>query len=83
MHKGPTTSVLQEFKLGMGMSITDAEYWIVGALGPSQKGTVDLNPQGVKAWMDKAEDAKWQQRWGYKRGDSWSAGRCSECSSLP
>lgn len=78
MHKGPTTSVLQEFKLGMGLSVTGAEYWIVGALGPSQSGTVDLDPRGVKIWMDEAEDNKWQARWGYRRETSWLAGQCSE-----
>jgi hypothetical protein len=78
MHKGPTTSVLQEFSLGMGLNVTNAEYWIVGALGPSQKGTVDLDPKGVKVWMDKTEDHMWQEIWGYQRDSAWKPGQCSE-----
>ena len=82
MHKGPTTSILQEFCLGMGMPIKNAEYWIVGALGPSQKGYVDLDPQGSKVWMDENEDVEWQTKWGYKRDSSWKPGQCSESQDI-
>lgn len=78
MHKGPTTSVLQEFHLGMGTCVPDAEYWVVGALGPSRQGSVSINPKGTKVWMGPSEDVKWQEKWGYKRGDKWRPGQCSK-----
>lgn len=82
MHKGPTTSVLDNFKLGMGKEVLGAEYWVVGALGPKMQGRVDLRPEGgVKVWMDGEEDRKWEERWGYKRGGEWERGVCSESRS--
>jgi hypothetical protein len=47
MHKGPTTSVLQEFCLGMGLPIKNAEYWIVGAISKRLRGSGSPRKQGV------------------------------------
>jgi hypothetical protein len=82
MHKGPTTSPLQEFNLGMGRRVNQAEYWVVGSLGPSQKGKVDLDPNGTKVWMEEEEDDALSKKWGYTRGSGWKKGLCSKSTTV-
>ncbi|KZV89762.1 glycoside hydrolase [Exidia glandulosa HHB12029] len=75
LKKGPFAYPAQSFKLGMGQPQT-VENWDFGGFGPSKKGTVTIDPQGVRAWLDPQNDVKYTARWGWKRDPGWTLGTC-------
>jgi hypothetical protein len=79
LKKGSAPTVAQSLRLGMGMKQDDIEWWDFGAFGPRRNGSVDIDPNGVKLWVD--EDVADEQgglngRWGWKRGQEWTLGQC-------
>ena len=76
LKKGPYATPAQGFRLGMGTAQT-LENWEFGGFGPSQKGTVTVDPQGLRAWLDPSvEPGCVSERWGWKRDPEWTLGTC-------
>jgi hypothetical protein len=51
LRKGPSPTPFQSMMLGLG-NPCEVENWEFGRFGPAQKGKVQLNPTGVKAWLN-------------------------------
>ncbi|KAF8323971.1 glycoside hydrolase [Clavulina sp. PMI_390] len=76
MKKGTRPTPAQSLRLGMGMSQT-VETWGFNQFGPKLEGTVTVDPQGTKAWMDPTNEPEGRNlRWGWKRGREWKLGTC-------
>ncbi|KAH8824451.1 glycoside hydrolase family 5 protein [Flagelloscypha sp. PMI_526] len=75
LKKGPTPTPIQGMRLGLGM-VQTVEDWGFGQFGPSKNGTVVVDPKGVKLWVDPEQGAKWDKKWGWERGESWTLGTC-------
>ena len=79
LKKGSAPTVAQSLRLGVGRKQEDIEWWDFGSFGPRKNGTVDIDPRGVKLWVD-ADVADEQDgvngRWGWKRSPEWKLGEC-------
>ena len=71
---GPMPTPHEGMRLGMGESV-EVERWKFGPLGPKKDGTVVINPQGRKAWLDPASE-KDGSKYGWVRGEDWKLGTC-------
>lgn len=80
---GPVPTPFENMRLAMGESLA-VDHYKFTSMGPSKTGQVVLDPQGTRLWISPADDAKrGAGRWGWKRGDEWEIGTCSEfCSRL-
>jgi hypothetical protein len=77
MKKGTRPTPAQCLRLGMGIKQDDIEVWGFTAFGPQKQGTVTVDPEGVKAWMDPAEEVDGvNPRWGWRRDPGWKLGTC-------
>ncbi|CAN6625056.1 ergosteryl-beta-glucosidase [Trichomonascus vanleenenianus] len=69
---GTCPTVAQSMQLGMGKKTVVARYTF-GKLGPSKAGTVTVDPEGRKAWI---QDDYWDKRYNWTRGKDWKLGEC-------
>jgi hypothetical protein len=79
LKKGSTPTLAQSMRLGMGMKQEGIEWWDFGSFGPRRNGSVDIDPNGVKLWVesDVADECEGVNgRWGWKRDEGWKLGRC-------
>ena len=79
LKKGSTPSPAQSLRLGMGMKQEDIEWWDFGSFGPRRNGSVDIDPNGVKLWVEPEladEVDGLNGRWGWKRSPEWKLGQC-------
>lgn len=82
LKKGSTPTPFEGMRLGMGEAVPIA-MWDFGPLGPRQNGTQVYDPKGAKLWLSKEDDiARGGGKWGWKRGESWEMGTCSESSLI-
>ncbi|GME97508.1 unnamed protein product [Ambrosiozyma monospora] len=63
---------IQGMRLGMGYSEVVEEYYL-GIFGPRKKGTIKIEPKGVKAWVT---NDKIDKHYGFKRDPGWKLGEC-------
>ena len=79
LKKGSTPTPFQGMRLAMGQAQT-CEYWDFGSFGPKRNGSVIIDPQGVRLWIDPEladEDENGVSlRWGWKRDLGWELGTC-------
>ena len=78
LKKGPSPTPFEGMRLGMGESV-DVTVWDFTQMGPKSAGTELLDPKGAKLWL-RAEDevTRGGGKWGWKRGEEWQMGTCSE-----
>lgn len=78
LKKGPSPTPFEGMRLGMGQAV-EVDVWDFGQLGPSKSGRLMIDPKGTRVWL-KAEDEQMRGggKWGWKRGDEWELGTCSE-----
>lgn len=79
LKKGSTPSPAQSFRLGMGIKQEDIEWWDFGSFGPRRNGSVDIDPNGVKLWVEPelADEVDGVNgRWGWTRSAEWKLGQC-------
>ncbi|KAF8638884.1 hypothetical protein AX17_001937 [Amanita inopinata Kibby_2008] len=79
LKKGTHPTPAQSFRLGMG-KVQNVDNWTFGALGPSQRGTVTIDPKGHKVWGaangDEGADGI-NNKWGWRRDtERWPLGIC-------
>jgi hypothetical protein len=58
----------------MGRAQT-VEEWGFGQFGPAKNGTVQLDPKGLKLWVDPEQGAEWDKKWGWERGERYVSSR--------
>lgn len=79
LKKGSNPTPLQSMRLAMGQ-IQTCEYWDFGSFGPKRNGSVTIDPDGVRLWVDPEladEDENGvSARWGWKRDPGWKLGTC-------
>lgn len=79
LKKGSAPTVAQSLRLGVGRKQEDIEWWDFGSFGPRRNGSVDIDPRGVKLWVDPDladEKDGVNGRWGWKRSPEWKLGEC-------
>ncbi|KAG8848316.1 hypothetical protein FRC20_002600, partial [Serendipita sp. 405] len=79
LKKGSCPTPAQGMRLGMGMKQDDIEWWDFGSFGPRRNGSVDIDPNGVRLWVDPEvadEIDGVNGRWGWKRSKEWELGKC-------
>lgn len=78
LKKGPSPTPFQGMQLGMGKPVS-CDDWTFTAMGPKNNGKVTLDPKGVRLWLKPEDEAsRGGGKWGWKRGDEWKMGTCSE-----
>lgn len=78
LKKGPMPTPLEGMRLGMGEAV-EVETWNFGAMGPSKGQKVVIDPKGKRLWLKPEDEAsRGGGKWGWKRGDEWEMGTCSE-----
>lgn len=75
-RKGPTPSLIQTLRMGMGEEMTVDTYGF-GMTGSSKTGKVTIDPQGVRCWLAPEKEPGGVSRWGWKRDDGWTLGTCA------
>ena len=77
LKKGPAPTPAQGLRLGMGKAQT-VDHWTFGMFGPSQNGTVTIDPKGRKLWSDGEKEVDGvHPKWGWKRDTTkWPLGTC-------
>src|SRR5258706_76775 len=79
LKKGSNPTPFQSMCLAMGQEQT-CEYWDFGSFGPKRNGSVTIDPEGVRLWVDPEladEDENGASpRWGWKRDPGWKLGSC-------
>lgn len=75
---GPVPTPFDNMRLAMGEALS-VDYYTFTSMGPSKTGKVLLDPKGKRLWITPADDEKrGAGRWGWRRGDEWEVGTCSE-----
>jgi hypothetical protein len=78
LKKGPMPTPLEGMRLGMGEAV-EVETWNFGAMGPSKGQKVVIDPKGKRLWLQPEDEAsRGGGKWGWKRGEEWEMGTCSE-----
>jgi hypothetical protein len=79
LKKGSTPTPFQSMRLAMGEAQT-CEYWDFGSFGPRRNGSVTIDPEGVRLWVDPdladEDENGVSVRWGWKRDPGWQLGIC-------
>lgn len=76
LKKGTMPTPLQSLKLGMGVAQTLDNYTF-GSFGSTRSGTVTVDPQGVRIWVDPSTEPNGvHPKWGWKRSSEWTLGTC-------
>ena len=79
LKKGSNPTPLQGMRLAMGEAQT-CEYWEFGSFGPKRNGSVTIDPEGVRLWIDPEladeDESGVSLRWGWKRDSEWTLGTC-------
>ncbi|GME98834.1 unnamed protein product [Ambrosiozyma monospora] len=65
-------TAIQGMRLGMGYSETVEEYYL-SVFGPRKRGTVEVDPKGLKAWVT---NDKMDKHYGFNRDPRWKLGEC-------
>lgn len=79
---GPVPTPFESMKLTMGQAVT-VPYYTFSSMGPKKTGTVTLDPKGKILWLsEEADKERGGGKWGWKRGDSWKLGTCSELGTV-
>ncbi|KZT59811.1 glycoside hydrolase family 5 protein [Calocera cornea HHB12733] len=73
--KYATPTPLEAMQLGMGANVTVANYDF-GGTGCHQHGTVDVAPNGLRAWLDPSAEPEGRSKWGWQRDPQWKLGEC-------
>ncbi|CAM0140358.1 hypothetical protein VKS41_007012 [Umbelopsis sp. WA50703] len=73
LKKGWTPTAFQGFMLGSGIA-TEIEEWDMTWSGPKKQGKVSVDPNGVQAWLSKADRDKADGIFGWKRSPDWQPG---------
>lgn len=68
---GPMPTAFEGMRLGMGQNV-EVERWKFSAIGPKRDGKILIEPNGVKAWLEKEDDTTY----GWKRSEEWRLGEC-------
>lgn len=78
---GPVPTPFENMQLSMGQAVT-VDHYKFTAMGPSKTGRVTLDPRGTRLWITPEDDKKrGAGRYGWRRGDEWEVGTCSEFKS--
>ncbi|GBE82841.1 glycoside hydrolase superfamily [Sparassis latifolia] len=76
LKKGTFPTPAQSMRLGMGQPQT-VQNWTFGSMGPKRDGTVTIDPNGWKVWVDPdSEPGGVHPRWGWRRDPGWKLGMC-------
>lgn len=79
LKKGSNPTPFQSMRLAMGQEQT-CEYWDFGSFGPKRNGSVTIDPEGVRLWVDPdladEDENGASSRWGWKRDPGWRLGTC-------
>lgn len=82
LKKGPTPTVAQSLRLGMGQA-QEVDNWKFGTFGPSKDGTVTIDPKGRTMWSAKeteeevpGEEGSVHPQYGWRRDSGWELGVC-------
>ncbi|CAN3353692.1 ergosteryl-beta-glucosidase [Diutina catenulata] len=75
LRVGTTPTVFQALKTGMGFA-ADIDYYKITIAGPQKKGSVVIDPQGVRAWLLPERAATIDAHYGWRRSADWTMGEC-------
>ncbi|KAM0754061.1 glycoside hydrolase [Meredithblackwellia eburnea MCA 4105] len=75
LRVGAMPTPFQGLRLGMGDKVDGIEHYKFGSLGPKKDGTVSVDPQGKRAWLDSMAEANGSP-YGWTRGPDWELGKC-------
>ncbi|KAG9025671.1 hypothetical protein FRB95_009916 [Tulasnella sp. JGI-2019a] len=76
LKKENSPTPIQCFRLGMGKCQT-VDFYTFTRVGPMKNGTVNIDPKGVKAWLDPGQETGGvSTRWGWTRHSDWKLGEC-------
>lgn len=78
---GPVPTPFDNMRLANGEAVTVPNFTFT-SMGPKKIGMITLDPKGRKLWLsEEAERERGGGKWGWKRGESWKLGECSECGT--
>lgn len=75
LRVGPTPTLMQSLKLGVGKKQVVDDYAIT-ITGPQKTGETEIDPKGVSVWLSEANRAEVDAKYGWTRGPDWRIGEC-------
>ena len=75
LRVGPMPTAFQAMQLGMGQKVV-VENWRTSSIGPKRDGSMTVDPEGVRAWLDPASEPDGVSSWGWRRDPGWKLGTC-------
>ena len=74
LRVGAMPTAFEGMRMAMGTAV-EVENWKFSSLGPKRDGSVLIDPQGVRAWLNPDEEAN-GSKYGWTRGPDWELGTC-------
>lgn len=74
LRVGPMPKPFEGLRLGMGEAV-EVENYKFGSLGPKRDGSVTIDPQGKRAWLNAEAECNGSP-YGWVRGPDWELGTC-------
>lgn len=72
---GPTPTPFESMRLGMGERLS-VENYRFGPIGSQRAGSVVIDPDGRRAWLDPSEEPDGVSLYGWRRDPQWKLGTC-------
>lgn len=75
LRVGTTPTMFQAVKTAMGFAC-EVDLYKISITGPAKKGSVLVDPKGVRAWMLPDDAEIIDTHYGWKRLENWKMGEC-------